>query len=59
MLSIERSKAILNKGDRKYSDEEVKRLRDLLYQLAELEYEIFANSNNTPVKPKALKKGNK
>lgn len=41
MLSIERCKKILNKGDRKYTDSEVKEIRELLYKLAHTEYELF------------------
>jgi len=54
MLSIEVSKKILQKNGVSYSDEEVKRIRKLLYKLAELEYQIYkelksksnANSNH-------------
>jgi len=39
MLSLERCKEILNNGKRKYSDEEVKQLREFLYLIAELQLE--------------------
>lgn len=37
MINIERCKKVLNNGERKYKDEEIKMIRDYLYQLAELE----------------------
>jgi len=41
MLTLEQCKKILNNGsNRKYKDEEVKQLRDYLYQLAELQLEL-------------------
>jgi hypothetical protein len=39
MLSLERCKKILNNGKRKYTDEEVKQIRDYLYMIAELQLE--------------------
>lgn len=39
MLSIEHCKKILNKGKRKYTDEEVKQIREFLFLLAELQLE--------------------
>lgn len=39
MLSIEYCKKILNKGKRKYTDEEVKQIREFLFLLAELQLE--------------------
>lgn len=41
MLTLEQCKKILNDGSkRKFKDEEVKQLREFLYQLAELQLEI-------------------
>ena len=40
-FSIEKCKKTLNKKGRNYSDEQVKKIRDFLYFLAELEYENF------------------
>lgn len=37
MISIERCKGILNKGIKRFSIEEVKEIRDYLYQIAEIE----------------------
>ncbi len=37
MVNIERCKKVLNNGERKYKDEEIKMIRDFLYQLAKLE----------------------
>jgi len=39
MLSLERCKELLNKGKKKYKDEEIKFIREFLYQFAELEIE--------------------
>jgi len=39
MLSLERCKEILKNGKRKYPDEELKRLREFLYLIAELQLE--------------------
>jgi hypothetical protein len=39
MISLTESKKILNKGERKYTDEEVKEIRDYLYKMAELQIE--------------------
>lgn len=41
MLSLEESKKILNKGERKYTDEEILKIRDFLYELGQLDYENF------------------
>jgi hypothetical protein len=40
-FSIERCKKTLNKNGNNYSDEEVKKIRDFLYFIAETEYENF------------------
>ena len=39
MISIEECKKILNKGKRKYTNEEVKQIREYLHFLAELQLE--------------------
>jgi hypothetical protein len=44
MLSLERCKKILNNGKRKYTDEEVKQIRDYLYMIAELQFENEAET---------------
>lgn len=41
MISIEKCKAELKNSNRKYSDEEIKKIRDLLYQIATIEYDKF------------------
>lgn len=41
MVSIEKCKAELKNSNRKYSDEEIKKIRDLLYQIATIEYDKF------------------
>jgi len=37
MISIERCKAILNKGTKKFTNEEIKEIREYLYTIAEIE----------------------
>ena len=37
MINIEQCKKVLNNGERKYKDEEIKMIRDYLYQLANFE----------------------
>jgi hypothetical protein len=46
MLSLERCAQILNGGKSKYTVEEVKRIRDILYNLAYLEKEIYLRESN-------------
>ena len=41
MLSIERCKEILNKGTKKFSNEEIKDIRDYLYLLADIELSLL------------------
>jgi hypothetical protein len=41
MLSIERCKTILNKKHGKYSLEEIKLIREYLYKLANIEYQLL------------------
>lgn len=41
MVSIEKCKAELKNCNRKYSDEEIRQIRDLLYKIATIEYERF------------------
>lgn len=47
MLSIDKCKTILQKDGQKYTDEEVKQIRDLLYKIGQLDYQIFKTSNLT------------
>jgi len=46
MLNLERCKTILNKGTKKFSNEEIKKIREYLYQLADIEFSLV-NSNLT------------
>ena len=41
MLSIERCKQILNSQSRQYSNDEIKIIRDFLYSLANIEYQLL------------------
>jgi hypothetical protein len=40
-LTFEKCKQILNKTGQKYSDEEIMIIRQFLYQIAEIDYQIF------------------
>lgn len=46
MLSISESKKILNAGEHKYTDEEVKQIRDYVYFVAKLQIEMENLKNN-------------
>ena len=41
MISIKECKAMLEQAGASYSDEEVEAIRDMLYKLAHLEYDLF------------------
>lgn len=41
MISIERCKEILNKGTKKFSNEEIKDIRDYLYLIADIELSLL------------------
>ena len=41
MLTLEQCKRILNKGERKYSEEEIRSIREFLYIIAEIENNDF------------------
>lgn len=45
MINLEQCKQILKKDKRKFSDEDIKLIRDYLYQLAELQLESEEKSN--------------
>lgn len=44
MLSIEKCKRMLNKDGYNYTDDEVKKIKDFIHYIAEIEYEYFINS---------------
>jgi len=53
-LPVSCCKKILESSGKKYSDEETEKIRDLLYKLGELDYQIFSkNDNSTNEKNKA------
>lgn len=41
MLSVEECKRILNRNSKKYSDEEAEKIRDFLWELAQIEVRNF------------------
>jgi hypothetical protein len=45
MLSLAVCKKILNNGNQKYKDDEVKQIREFLYMVAKLESENEENNN--------------
>lgn len=45
MLSLETCKKILQETGKKYTDEEVKQIRHLLYKLGNLDYQLFTSKN--------------
>lgn len=47
MLSIERCNEVLNKKEKKYSKEEVKAIRDYLYQIAEIIHQTNTKNDGT------------
>ena len=46
MLSNERCKQILNQKEKKYSDQEIQFIKDILYQLAKADIELFKRLRN-------------
>lgn len=59
MLSIKQCRNILNKNETqtKYTDQEVKQVRTLLYKLAELDYQTFTKKMNEDEKRNNIHKG--
>lgn len=49
MINEQECTKILNAGERKYSVEEVRQIRELLISLAIIEYEDFKNRNENKV----------
>jgi len=45
MISIEKCKKILNVNGNSYTDEQIIKIREFLYQLAEIEYSQFKERN--------------
>ena len=46
MISIEKCKAELKHSNQKYTEEEIKQIRELLYQIATIEYENFKSEQH-------------
>jgi hypothetical protein len=46
MLSVKECKKQLENGGKSYDEKEVEEIRDLLYKLAQIEYEHFKNTND-------------
>lgn len=45
-FSVEKCKKILNQNGNNYSDEQVRKIRDYLYFIAEMEYHNFKKENS-------------
>jgi hypothetical protein len=45
MLSVEECKRILNRNSKKYSDEDAEKIRDFLWELAQIEVRNFEAIN--------------
>jgi len=45
MLAIKKCKVILNRNGKKYSGDEVKKIREILYQLGEIDSATFSRMN--------------
>ena len=43
MLSINECKKLLNTNGKKYTENEIKIIREKLYQIAQLDYQLFNN----------------
>lgn len=46
MVTLEQCKKILNSGKRKYTDSEIKEIREFLYRMAELQIECENDKDN-------------
>lgn len=46
MLSIEHCKKVLTRNGNQIKEEDLTKLRNLLYQIAQMDYKIFKNNNN-------------
>ena len=45
MIPLKLCKEILNKGSKKYSDEEIEMIRDFLYEMGMIQMEVENNKN--------------
>ena len=45
MITLEQCKKILNKGEHKYSDDEIKQIKNYLYFIGRIENEFDNNEN--------------
>lgn len=50
MLSIEQSKEILNCNGANYSDKEIEIIREFIYALAEIDYQLFKRKQEKEIK---------
>ncbi|MBS0646660.1 MAG: hypothetical protein JSR97_08760 [Verrucomicrobia bacterium] len=58
MLNLELCKKVLQKNGTTYTDDEVKRIRQLLYKLANLDYKLFSElKTKTDAKSNHLHEG--
>jgi hypothetical protein len=57
MLNIEVCKNILQQNGKNYTDEKVKQIRDLLYKLGNLDYQLFTSNKQKNGKCNNIHKG--
>jgi hypothetical protein len=57
MLSIEKCKKVLQEKGKKYTDEEVKAIRELLYKLGRIDYQCYKEQKHSHEKSHHLHKG--
>ena len=57
MLSIEKCKQLLTQNGAKYTDEEVKQIRDLFYQLGKIDHDVSKQKKLKDEKRNHLHKG--
>lgn len=56
-FSIAHCRKVLSKDGSKYTDEEVRMIRDFLYQMAWLDYNIYTNGKNNEKKRNSIHQG--
>ena len=56
-LSIAYCQKVLSKDGSKYTDEEVRMIRDFLYQMAWLDYNIYINQKDNEKERNSIHKG--
>ena len=58
-ISLSKCKSILQKGGSVYTDDEILEIRDFLYKLAEMDYEVFLKLKTRELEFENLKENKK